>query len=119
MKILNVYYGVKSYDFDHEPYHYKSLQRASDGDITYAREKAEQDLKVENCFWYLVSVLDLCPYTGEAVSTTFYNSVPEKQKIVLNAPARPSTKKKPGVLYHPVNDLIWNMNEAQKVVNTL
>jgi len=119
MRTLQVYYGTDPYSFDQEPYHYASKAAATSGDVEYHIAKAVQDLQKGTCYWYMVCVLDINPYTGECVCSTFSDRVTEKQKIILNPSAkgfkRPKSNFKfvaPAATMWPEPDELEDINPA-------
>jgi hypothetical protein len=93
MKILNVYWGTDAYTFESEPFHACCKYSASDDYVLLVLDKAEQALHYGKCYWYLVSVVEFNPLTGESVNTNTYRGVTEKAKIILNARAKKNNIK--------------------------
>ncbi|MFZ2190116.1 MAG: hypothetical protein WAV48_05010 [Candidatus Magasanikiibacteriota bacterium] len=88
MKILNVYYGTDAYSFESEPFHAHCRYSCDEEHITLHIGRAKEHLQMGKCFWYLVNVCDVNPHTGAVEVRNYYDSVEEKQKIILNARAK-------------------------------
>ena len=105
MKLLSVYYGTDQYDYEAEPYHCVAKYRITSLDVDYHKEKAHVDLQNGKCYWYILVVTDVNPTTGATTTEHFYESLPQKEKIVLNAAAKgkhsPVAKKKNKLVMDP------------------
>jgi hypothetical protein len=93
MKILNVYWGTDAYTFESEPFHSCCKYQATDEMVSYQFDKSLMALSNGKCYWFLISVVDLNPLTGEAVNTNTYRGVSEKAKIILNPCAKKNSIK--------------------------
>lgn len=101
MKMLNVYYGQDPYNFTKGINHYTAVVPAQEEDIEYSKQHAAKTLKAGHCYWYLVAVVDVCPFTGTTSTETYYDHVPEKEKIILNKHAKGKAMPPPAPLKWP------------------
>lgn len=88
MKMMNVYYGQDPYDFERNVNHYTALIKALEEDVDHQRHRAHEAFEQGKVCWYLITVVDINPRTGETIFEKYFECKEEKEKVILNARAK-------------------------------
>ena len=91
--ICEMWLGQDLYSFESLPYNYQHKLNVPDGTVAYFQELGEDLLKKKAVLWYLITLTEFNPQTGESTTQTWHKVGELKQKIYLNADAKQLKKQ--------------------------
>ena len=91
--ICEMWLGQDLYSFDTPAYNYQHKLNVPDGTVKYFQELGDELLKKKAVLWYLITLTEFNPQTGESTTQTWHKAGELKEKIYLNTDGKQDKKK--------------------------